>query len=187
MLRITLAVTPFAALIIWSALSGIPGPEHAMRYRVSRVRSDMRSLATAIESYKIDQSAYPPKRALSIRDSNATSTNEQITIYSTVDRLTTPVAYINSISNDSFSPNESDPFGYIKAENAWLLYSRGPDKVFDLNLIDGSEVWAEKSISDKVIINTYDPTNGYRSTGDIWKVSQQHNRTEDKPANDRQE
>lgn len=74
---------------------------------VSPVRSDLRSLATALESYRIDWSVYPPDPH----------------------RLTTPVPYVTAIFRDPFSLNESEPFLFELEPERWRIHSIGPDQI----------------------------------------------------------
>ena len=64
--------------------------EAQTRSKISRAKSDIRSMATAIESYKVDTNLYPPSlmNPLMLR----------------AFRLTTPIAYISSIPIDIFNP-----------------------------------------------------------------------------------
>jgi len=76
--------------------------EAQTRSKVSRVKSDMRSMATALESYCVDNNAYPRCNAFgtAIGDWQAAQTQEKV-----LERLSTPVAYITSVTF-------KDPFIY---------------------------------------------------------------------------
>jgi len=71
-------------LLLAVLLGAAPCLGHSPRSLVSRARSDMRSLATAIESYYVDHSVYPPAME-----------GEQLPPL-----LTTPVAYLTSLPHD---------------------------------------------------------------------------------------
>jgi type II secretion system protein G len=77
--------------------------EAQVRAKVSRVKSDHRSLATAIESYYVDHGTYPPNHngpAQGVQQSMA-GVNPRSFIVMTV--LSTPIAYIaNSLLPDPF-------------------------------------------------------------------------------------
>ena len=89
--------------------------ETAVRAGASRARTDMRSLAVALESYQIDHNAYPPALA---------------------PNLTTPIAYIRYIPFDPFS-TEAKTMRYELTEGKrWLLWSVGPDRVDDKGKIE---------------------------------------------------
>jgi type II secretion system protein G len=73
--------------------------EAQTRSKVSRALADMRSLATAIEAYRIDANAYP----LGTVDAPlANAFNPANLRYSVVALLTTPIAYITSFPEDAF-------------------------------------------------------------------------------------
>ena len=113
--------------------------EAQVRAKVSRVRSDLRSLATALESYFIDNNAYPVltttqanglHRDLSNLGNDAgmlpvfrirvAATDEFMT-------LTTPLAYITSYFSDPFSITRGLSFAYYTDTAGWIIWSLGPD------------------------------------------------------------
>jgi hypothetical protein len=70
----------------------------------SRTKAEMRSLATAIESYFVDWNVHPPDLAVT----------------------TTPINYINKMYIDPFTKNSE--YGYRAEKNGtWILWSIGPD------------------------------------------------------------
>ncbi len=73
--------------------------EAQTRSKVSRVKADMRSLATGMESYYVDYNRYFPTFRL-----NASQSRSWIWGY-----MTTPVAYMTSVPNDPFNISEQDP------------------------------------------------------------------------------
>ncbi|GAB4318472.1 MAG: hypothetical protein Kow0059_11990 [Candidatus Sumerlaeia bacterium] len=95
--------------------------EAQVRSKVSRAKADMRSLATALEAYAVDNNKYP----VSWARQDGTAKNPTVSIAGVqgpvstpinprIQRLawiTTPIAYITSIQNDPFAvgTNESDP------------------------------------------------------------------------------
>jgi type II secretion system protein G len=77
--------------------------EAQVRSKVSRAKSDMRSLATALEAYRVDNRRYPA-------GFSATGDPTFRTINPRIRRLvplTTPISYISSIPIDVFSREES--------------------------------------------------------------------------------
>jgi prepilin-type N-terminal cleavage/methylation domain-containing protein len=73
--------------------------EAQVRSKVSRALADMRSIATALESYRIDNTGYP----LAIVDAPiAPSYNPSLFRLSVYARITTPVAYMTSFPTDAF-------------------------------------------------------------------------------------
>jgi len=146
-LPVILAIATLAAAAgVATRRSPASQSESEIRERVSRARSDMRSMDTAIQSYMIDY-YMPPRRTSG---------------------LTTPVAYLTSIFSDPFAdvfdggppPTNiqwfAPPDGTLRygmgREDAVVVYSIGPDGVDS-----GGEP-------------AYDPTNGIVSGGDIVRV-----------------
>src|SRR5688572_25305717 len=70
--------------------------EAQVRAKVSRAQSDLRSLTTALESYRVDNNKYPltPIDALSSRDLRLVP-------------LTTPTAYISALPREIFITNKT--------------------------------------------------------------------------------
>ena len=121
--------------------------EAQVRSKVSRVRSDARSMATGIESYFVDNNQYPPNSDLLWQG---------------------PVKYLTSAFSDPMADYKGAPMRYVVGKEAvekairagvlppgeygsdyWLVYGVGPD---------GTDNNAEI---------LYDSTNGTVSAGDI--------------------
>jgi prepilin-type N-terminal cleavage/methylation domain-containing protein len=74
--------------------------EAQVRSKVSRVKSDMRSLATALESYCVDSNAYPPGQHGQGANWGRWNIGYEF-------RLTTPIAYMTSTNfPDPFAPTK---------------------------------------------------------------------------------
>lgn len=117
--------------------------EAQTRSKVSRVRSDHRALATAIEAYYIDYNQYPAatKRLDLGHDTDvlANATNPQNrgatfarkAVNSVADpganSLTTPVSYISTIFNDPFSSTNGISYRYWTDGRGWIVGSYGPN------------------------------------------------------------
>jgi prepilin-type N-terminal cleavage/methylation domain-containing protein len=122
--------------------------EAQVRSKVARVHSDLRSIATAVESYRIDHDDYPEGsdnpdnmspalRALfgplapgfyAVRSTGAGGEIAGIDFHT----LTTPIAYIGDMPPDPFSGKSGGvaPYAYRNAKaarNGWILTSAGPD------------------------------------------------------------
>jgi len=138
--------------------------EAQTRSKIARVKSDERNIATALESYRIDNNSYI-RHIDSIRE-----------FYP----LTTPIAYITSVPQCPFAriyalrenlgadawnyhmepildmislwpdPGASMCRDLYAHGKVWLLWSIGPDLVHNMNTV-----------------GEYDSTNGTRSLGDI--------------------
>ena len=145
-----------------------------MRSKVTRVKAEFRSLTTAIESYHVDNTAYPP---FGIPPDDPMAYD----MWVVQSRLTTPISYIRSIPLDMFHytsgfdgsrtitpyvyvqsdagfPDESDPMdpGLWHYEWKWFLMSNGPDMDNDH---EGLNPFPSQ----------YDPSNGVVSDGDIYR------------------
>lgn len=124
--------------------------ENDVRSRVSRAQSDLLSLHTGLETYRIDHDVYPQR----------------------LEQLTTPIAYLTGMLPDPFAsedyraqrtvagiPLPDDPptdgylqMRYIHELRSLRIYSVGPD-----GMDGGATV-------------PYDPTNGVLSAGEIFRV-----------------
>jgi len=137
--------------------------EAQVRSKVARMEADLRTLATGIEAYMVDENRYPPAP---VPAPPTYETQEAKTWL-----LTTPVAYLAEIPLDIFTPEnvqpspEGGPFDirgkYLKyitgIENEyWLAFSNGPDLVFSPGPMNTGVI--------------YDPTNGTVSDGDIYRL-----------------
>lgn len=161
--------------------------EAQVRAKVSRCRADMRSIATALESYHVDNSQYPHTYEFERGCGNA-----HIGYYEALTRLTTPVSHITSVPTDPFVDAEDwwdkDYIYYNRknrsryaeeCENApdgdswwffpmydnstggqWMLRGYGPDRIGN---------WTQGYYEGINISQTeeYDSTNGTMSIGDI--------------------
>lgn len=173
--------------------------EAQTRSKVSRVKSDMRSLATAMEAYKVDTQWYP-LTTYSKWPANGSYTADMLkwgqTTYSSMWRLSTPVAYIASASafNSPFGTEVADHFPdgqwTLKKDVYWYVsadHAENPEQVFSTytNIGYYSQMGASKAMMwflcdagpDKTLAYTtgdgvsipYDPTNGTVSRGDIFR------------------
>lgn len=141
-----------------------------VRANVARARSDMRSLATAIESYHIDYGVYPAWKATQERNVDGPQSAAPYV-------LTTPTAYISSLHHDPF--NYKYTYSYYSTHDpdnpnsdSWILWSPGPDRKFDITLNHVITLYNPNSTTPSLALvpYTYDPTNGTESGGDIWRV-----------------
>ncbi len=145
--------------------------EAQTRAKVSRVYSDMRTLANALELYYSDHQAYPPEYLFP-----PLGVPETTRVMKAHSHLTTPIAYISSIPPDPFRPIARwDPpvywyYNWLERYDeminphtmrgdcpwydqyaAWMLTSLGPNQNPGFPMI-------------------YDPTNGTLSDGDITRL-----------------
>jgi prepilin-type N-terminal cleavage/methylation domain-containing protein len=130
--------------------------EAQVRSKVSRAKSDQRSLATAIEAYFVDNNLYPaaaregsgtcaaPNATVPVNPAgsgnfnkyaNPSNPNTQLrNVFSFAVRgttaiglLTTPIGYITSYPADPFTDTKGATFCYFANANGWILWSPGPD------------------------------------------------------------
>ena len=125
--------------------------EAQVRAKVSRAHSDMRSLATAIEAFRVDVNEYPiscfgqDPDEWDANDAGAVSVNNWLDLgtgarkrrtfaishpmYPRLMTLTTPVSFIAGYPDDPFTKTQGEVvFGYFHLGlNTWILFSFGPD------------------------------------------------------------
>jgi type II secretory pathway pseudopilin PulG len=158
------AVAVLAAAPVVAVLAAIAVPnflEAQTRAKVSRVRSDLRTMATAIESYYVDYVTYAPTDRISA--------------------LTTPIAYLTRLFEDPFSTS-GGTFRYYSPprpaappyQPGWIVWSPGPDQQYDLTMENIGQAYDPRQPVLPPLLSelTYDPTNGTTSRGDVWRVKQ---------------
>jgi hypothetical protein len=164
--------------------------EASIQSQVLRVKNDMRSMATAIESYYIDNNSYPAFTtdvAQSIHSGpsqKSPSEGWRLPAFriQTVDTiplqfmtLTTPVAYMTRYPDDPFTNQQGHTYQFysISNGNGWILWSPGPDGKYD---IDWQKYELNPEETTKTLnilaLKSYDPTNGTISGGDLWRIKQ---------------
>lgn len=172
--------------------------EAQVRSKVSRAKSDMRSTATALEAYAVDNNRYPdvptPQSGIPLKLGIGYSR-------ACLTMLSTPVAYMSSgLLTDPFAVGSQSTqfFGYANLkpaveagdvdtatggaatptqknmllEHLWVLQSVGPDREnFALNNPPVGFTKAVQSLTTKENMDFfYDPTNGTVSGGDIVRT-----------------
>ncbi len=115
-----------------------------IRSKVSRVRTDQRSVATGLEAYFVDNNQYVAfavgnegANAFAIPAPGTGSTEVGATLIYTFRTwsaasnfhftLTTPLAYMTTYIRDPFADTRGASFGYYSDLNGWILTSFGPD------------------------------------------------------------
>ena len=170
-------------VLIIAILAAIAIPnfmEFQTRAKVSRVKSDQRTIATAIEAYCVDTGTYP-----NISDESCLLAGGQWGLGHGLCDLTTPIAYLSSLPRDPFierdrGTGDASHLGDIIYE----LHSNGglPSRVHELGCVLGSpgpDLWSEFNgpggsdswyYPDSIqYVRYYDPTNGTASSGDIMR------------------
>jgi type II secretion system protein G len=168
--------------------------EAQVRAKVSRAKTDMRTIAVGLESYRVDQNHYPRDRTWWQSAESPVNNGDMA-----LTRLTTPVAYLAAVPSNVF-PNETDnrlnapqyryfaehwlevvtegagsnPLFVKSTSFVWSLVSTGPNRIsnFGEHLIFGKETFEQKYPSYLPSWNAgpaaiYDPSNGSVSVGDI--------------------
>lgn len=173
--------------------------EAQVRAKVSRVKSDQRSIATALESYRVDYTNYPNPNFPGLYPDTGRHHYIQY-----IPALTTPVSYITSVDlRDPFTINrDSLPFtvdpdfigsywygcygtgiglhnwGTYAFFPGFMLVSWGPDRFWtglehypmDVHAPGGcAHLQDWMGVSHRLDL-VYDPTNGTRSSGDIGRT-----------------
>lgn len=146
--------------------------EAQTRAKVARARADLRTMGMAIEMYQLDHNSFPPDGD-DVTTFNPALWNQK----AQMTRLTTPVAYLSSALFDLFNITPSSganmqllfsgqppyPYSYMTLGNYathqghaqfYGVVSVGPNGNFD-------------SAANQGIDDTYDPTNGTVSRGDV--------------------
>jgi len=163
--------------------------EAQTRAKVSRAKSDMRTISVALESYAVDNRRYPI--GITEGEANGIWTRNDITDDMTLlyKQVTTPIAYISSIPIDEFTKvggannggRESPAYWYdstnyrnngywINAfENGftWCLRSWGPSR-------EGYAPWPAQILGSTGAVganNIYDASNGTVSVGYILRTN----------------
>ena len=123
--------------------------EAQVRSKVSRVHSDHRSLATALEAYAVDHNKYPPRlKNFSPQIDDGIDDPRRLTV------LSTPVAYIaNALLKDPFKA----PGSRSSNDNPWLHYI-----YLDLNSVQ-KDSWSQKFTNPNAfpLVNGFDLMNNY--------------------------
>jgi len=177
----------FLFVLLPSGVGPIVAPKFRFSPPVSRVKANMRSLATALEVYYMDYGAYPPS-TLGGNHSAFHGAEKWVSEFDRVPTfeqpdgrdfatLTTPIAYATSLLLDQFSVKGA-PFAYYSVnlpeqwEDGWIMWSAGPDGKYNLDFNTVKEIYDPNSFqpSDTLITFAYEPTNGLMSPGDIFRV-----------------
>ncbi len=178
------------AIIAILAAIAIPNFLQAqVRAKVSRAQADMRTIATALESYYVDHNSYPPCGYGGIPPVGHHWLNYTITTpiaYLTTSNLEDPFfagvedwdfdnnphwrnfRYVNYYTTYVDILGNEGAYGrYGRIYGQWALFSRGPVSQFSFQIYtlqheSGDDLWLSAQ--------PYDPTNGTVSAGDIVRT-----------------
>lgn len=180
----TLVIIAFVLAIVLPPQKVEEGSTGGSRSKWARTKNDIRSIATALEAYYVDNDAYPPcaKGDLGMNafllKKDAPERNIWTFRAPRVDKmgrldaasLTTPVAYMSSMPTDPFANYKGCEFGYYNADNlGWIIWSPGPDGVYDVDPLKDYDPYQSNPLP-QLFLDSYDPTNGTISRGDVWRV-----------------
>jgi type II secretory pathway pseudopilin PulG len=162
-------------LAVIAVLSAIAVPNflrNASHSPLSRVRADQRTVATALESFRVDHDAYP-KATLhdTTRGVYRTSNTKTLSIGILPTVLSTPVAYVSSVDSfrDALHIGEvPPPLLYATDAERYVIISVGPDADYDTPV---HMIFEEGFAILDSFKYTYDPTNGMVSDGDVLRFS----------------
>ncbi len=168
--------------------------EAQTRAKISRAKADMRSLVTAMETYRLDNNKYVDAVTNSDLIDHGNAAGWPLPSYSALRALSTPISYMSSIPReapfkayDGFSapgyPLESG-YQYIGGTDMWEKTRRMVDSMpsgpwypkdyrniaYYFNTVGPSKVYTAKKNASSFArprIVPYNATNGTVSTGDI--------------------
>jgi len=142
-----------------------------VRTRAQRAASDMRSIRTALEAYRVDNGAYPAAAAF---EPEVADVVRSIGLLKGGTRLpnclTTPIAYVTSHFTDVTIREMHLPYLYFTDGESYLLCATGQDKRYQIRHPLG--IFNAHRDGDPTLAlaaYTYDPTNGKDSAGDLWR------------------
>lgn len=190
MLRAFTLIELLIVVAIIAILAAIAVPnflEAQTRSKISRALSDVRTLATVLELYRVDGNVYPPHAELlntGVYQYPAVTGGLTTIDLLPLTPLTSPVAYLTSIPRDPFMSTKAGiaglGYGYVNsrlirdiligrglvdsangvlpAYGEWRLYIAGPD--------------ADRGRDTKINV-LYDVTNGTVSDGDIVRTQRE--------------
>ena len=177
--------------------------EAQVRSKVSRVKSDLRTIATGVESYAVDNNRIPRMLHTGYYSDTYYYGGVSHDVYGCLwQGLTTPIAYLTSvewidpfqIASNAFRLDErfytyQDIRAYLDRNSTSLFWnaalnfygsfrtgSVGPDRSFQHPPAPAAPFQYSGSLC-------YDPTNGTVSYGNIWR-SQRHSDTAQPPVGD---
>ncbi len=168
--------------------------EAQTRSKVSRVKADLRSLATAAEAYLVDWNVYPTYHYLSpspggaspefFFGGNAFAGGAPDPAWDGKNQITTPISYITSIPNDVFYVVKGSATEFERRQFLWVNWryaeKRSIITAAALNtVLRQYGAWRMTSAGPDLsrgqlpgdfFLTIYDPTNGTTSLGQIHRT-----------------
>ena len=168
--------------------------EAQTRSKVSRVKADMRSLASAVESYRVDSNHYPPPYGVAVEGRDSLSVLSTPLAYIAAAKLPDPFAArntsVNKVALTYEAMNQRNqiietapraPYSVAPGDAAgsptswWWVASRGPTRAFaGFGSNPSPSIQQALYESDQNpgpwLAMVYDPTNGTVSAGNIYRA-----------------
>ena len=141
-----------------------------VRAKHSRALADIKSIATALECYRVDESDYPYYYLYrwNYPDNQQPPASEYGTLNQNIGELhllTTPIAYIASIPNDIFGQK-----GLVDVPYDYTSFKAFAKVNFTMGDSSWNAIWTVRSRGPNRLMESmipYDPTNGTISSGTI--------------------
>ena len=149
--------------------------EAQTRSKVSRSKADLRSLATALEAYAVDQNAYPTYHYTPLVAGTDHFIGGWLRVFAGYPQITTPVAFITSMPFDPFfvlkANEEPEQRNFVYVNWKIAVEQLGFDPALrrfygEWRLIGSGPLQTHNRLSYGI---PYDPTNGTISSGLIWR------------------
>lgn len=167
--------------------------EAQTRSKVSRVKADMRTVATGIEAYSVDWNEYPPMYDANYPGVSWGTLSEPPFHARVSSTLTTPVSYLTSLPSDPFRANTAALSGFLSNVQDRQVYFSFPyfiaNPAFDEDFSSAETFriarqlagqWLMYSVGPDndefneggavAVYRDYDPTNGTISLGNIFRT-----------------
>jgi prepilin-type N-terminal cleavage/methylation domain-containing protein len=154
--------------------------EAQVRAKVARVKSDIRALATGLETYRTDHDAYPPTAETPTFHPGSPFNGIGGGFYAYVGRLSTPIAYISISPIDPFMSGRPSPDGAF----GWECYEYWAEPSVGFDLVDITRggvnsvryvlwSWGPDRDPDGFAVQdpatVYDSSNGTVSSGNYYR------------------
>jgi hypothetical protein len=165
-------------LIQFAMHFGAPANESRTGRKIRATYADMRQIATALEAYRVELGAYPPWAL----GENSINGSHQLPSFSTewaryFTRLPSSIGFTsgylpNGLFRDPFAKGDKT-FSYYSANDSWIIWGLGPDRKPDIffDTIKDKDL-ASFATFNEMQHHVYTGTNGTRSAGDIFRMSE---------------
>ncbi|PKO19836.1 hypothetical protein CVU37_02270 [candidate division BRC1 bacterium HGW-BRC1-1] len=149
--------------------------EAQVRSKVSRVRADMRSIATAVESYAVDNNKYP----IYLNSHDAEYPNYDYTTPGALQDgcyernlpylITTPIAYMTGLLVDPFPNMHGDDDGAERVAHTYH-YSNDQNNQSMPSTPPGLTQFPVRALYTQLALSNNNPPNWYANGSAIWTI-----------------